>query len=93
MGALGNVDFRNPDHLLKTKAELIESIEVFIEGDADGNDYVAVFFELPGLEDYEVIVNPGANVKTKLDYYVSMYNDDLQLNVNNNVKIVGISFL
>lgn len=30
------MDFKNPDHLLETKAELIESMEVFLEGDAEG---------------------------------------------------------
>ena len=87
------MDFKNPDHLLETKAELIESMEVFLEGDAEGEDFVAVFFELPGVPEYEIIVNPRVNARTKLDYYTNMYNDALQLNANSNVKIVGISFL
>ena len=84
---------KDPDHLVSTKAEFIELIESFIEGDTEGNDCVAVYFELPGLNDVEIIINPRINVPSKLDYYTKMYNDNLELNANNAVKIIGVSTL
>lgn len=87
------MDFKNPDHLLETKAELIQSMELFIEGDAEGDDLVAVFFELPNIVEPEVIVNPRINAQVKLDYYAAMYDDELRLKANPAVKIIGISFI
>jgi hypothetical protein len=84
---------KDPYHLVSTKAEFIELIESFIEGDVEGSDCVAVYFELPGLNDVEIIINPRINVPSKLDYYVKMYNDNLELNTNSAVKIIGVSTL
>ena len=85
--------FKQPDHIVETKADLIELVDQFLEGEIAAEDSIAVFFELPGLVAPEVIVNPRANVSKKLEYYTAAYNDDLQLNNNNAVKIIGISFL
>ena len=85
--------FEQPDHKVETKAELIELVDQFLEGEIEAGDYIVVFFELPGLFAPEVIVNPRANVSEKLEYYTAAYNDDLQLHANNAVKIIGISFL
>ena len=85
--------FEQPDHKVETKAELIELVDQFLEGEIEAGDYIVVFFELPGLSAPEVIVNPRANVSKKLEYYTAAYNDDLQLNANNAVKIIGVSFL
>lgn len=87
------MDFKNPDHLLETKAELIQSMELFIEGDVEGDDLVAVFFELPNIVEPEVIINPRINAQVKLDYYAAMYDDELRLKANPAVKIIGISFI
>jgi hypothetical protein len=85
--------FEQPDHKVETKAELIELVDQFLEGEIEAGDCIVVFFELPGLFAPEVIVNPRANVSKKLEYYTAAYNDDLQLHANNAVKIIGISFL
>ena len=85
--------FEQPEHRVETKAELIELVDQFLEGEITDEDSIAVFFELPGLVAPEVIVNPRANVSKKLEYYAAAYNDNLQLNNNNAVKIIGISFL
>ena len=87
------MDFKNPDHLLETKAELIQSMELFIEGEAEGEDFVAVFFELPNIVEPEVIINPRINAQVKLDYYAAVYDDELRLKANPAVKIIGISFI
>lgn len=84
---------KDPDHLVKTKAEFIEIVESFLEGEIEGSDCIAVYFELPGLEDVEIIINPRVNVATKLEYYTKMYNDNLELNANSAVKIIGVSTL
>ena len=85
--------FEQPDRRVETKAELIELVVQFLEGEIAAEDSIAVFFELPGLFAPEVIVNPRANVSKKLEYYAAAYNDNLQLNNNNAVKIIGISFV
>lgn len=86
-------NFKEPDHKLESKAELIELVDQFLEGEIEAGDCIAVFFELPGLFEPEVIVNPRVNVAKKMEYYAAAYNDELQLNNNNAVKIIGISFL
>ena len=85
--------FREADHLPETKAEFIELVENFLEGEEEGCDCMAVYFKLPNLEANEVIINPKINVANKLEYYTAMYNDKLQLNANPAVQIVGVSFL
>ena len=84
---------KNPDHIIETKAEFIELLESFIEGAEEGKDCVAIYFELPGLTEPEIIVNPIVNVPKKLEYYGAAYNDEMKLNNNNAVKVIGVSFL
>lgn len=84
---------KKADQLVETKAEFLELIENFIEGEEEGQDCVAVYFQLPGLVENEIIINPKVNINKKLDYYGAAYNDDLELHNNKEVKIVGVSFL
>lgn len=40
----------------------------------------------------EIIINTD-DMQNKLNYYMSAYNDDMELNNNNDVKIVGVMFV
>ena len=42
---------------------------------------------LPNIEGHELIINQRVNVPTKVAYYETAYNDDLQLNNNSEVSI------
>lgn len=79
--------------VLETKEELNDLIMKFLDSPEEGDDCIAVFFELPGLTKPEIIINPRANVDEKLAYYNRVYNENLELPANNNVKITGISFV
>jgi hypothetical protein len=41
----------------------------------------------------EIIINPYANIPSKLAYYEQAYNDDLTLKANNNIKIIKYDFV
>lgn len=61
---------------------VIETAIVFGEG-------VGVFIKLPDLEQPELIYNPNANLIDKLHYYTATYNEDLEHQANNSIRIVG----
>lgn len=42
-------------------------------------------------EQEELIINPRANMVKKKEYYNSAYNDDMELNFNNNIKITYVA--
>lgn len=50
--------------------------------------YFCVAISHISLDDLEIIINPLSNLKTKKGYYLSVYNDDLQLVSSADVRIV-----
>lgn len=50
--------------------------------------WVYVVVQIKGNEHNEVIFNPNGNIAAKLEYYNKAYNDELELNTNNGIKIV-----
>ena len=53
-----------------------------------GRGYV-IMVETPDTPEYEIIINPPANLPSKMKYYEKAYNDDLTLKSNPNIKIVN----
>jgi hypothetical protein len=51
---------------------------------------IQVYVEMPSLPMPEMIRNPRENFEAKLKYYKNAYNDDMELNTFNGVKIIGI---
>lgn len=66
---------------------------VFLSAYRCNLNYVGVRVRIEGENPAdEFIINPRANILSKLEYYKSAYNEDLTLKSNPNVKIVGLAY-
>ena len=71
----------------------LNNLEIcFISAMSIGAKYVGVKIWMQGFDDCEVIINPNANFKKKLEYYKTAYNEDLTLKAFNDIKIVGFTY-
>lgn len=52
-----------------------------------GNQTLTVYIESPQLTEREMIVNPPLNLKEKLSYYMTAYDDHLRLKVSKDIRI------
>lgn len=59
-----------------TKAEFTQTVNEGIQRD---KYFMVVKIETEGNPAPEIIINPKENFKQKTDYYVSAYNDDMEL--------------
>ena len=73
-----------------TRKEELE--KVFTEAKNKGID-IGVEVTVPGQEDTELIINRNSSIDNKLSYYMGAYDDDLNLNANQEVKIVGFQMM
>lgn len=64
----------------------------FVEAGITGAKYVGVKIQMQDFADCEVIINPRANFRSKLEYYKKAYNEDLTLKAFNGIKIVGFTY-
>ena len=69
-----------------TKEHLIKTFEEA----KTNNQSVCVEVTIPGQNDTEYIINKNASIENKLAYYLNTYNDNLEHNRNNEVRIVSI---
>lgn len=76
----------NTYYEVESKEELIDIFESCI----DGKNGLEVFVQMPDLPSFEQIYNPIENLPAKLEYYKKAYNDKLELNSFNKIKIVAI---
>lgn len=68
------------------KDSFIKFLETAIENDDRG--YVGIAMRTPStFDEPEIIINTIQNIKSKMDYYVSQYDEDLQMLSNYNVYI------
>lgn len=73
------------------KTELEELLK---KADESSSSYVAVKIETEGSSRPEIIINPCENIKEKLNYYTTAYDDDLVLNSAKGkkcIRIVGVA--
>lgn len=73
-----------------TRKEELE--RVFTEAKNKGMD-IAVEVTVPGQEETELIINKNSSIDNKLSYYMRSYDDNLNLNANPEVKIVGFQMM
>jgi len=66
--------------------------EKFLKGFDGDYKEVAVSVTVPNCPESETIINPKANFEGKKQYYDKAYNDDLELNTFNQIKITGYEF-
>ena len=66
--------------------------EEFLKGFDGDFKLVSVEVTVPNCPTTELIVNPKANFVGKKAYYEKAYNDDLELNTFNQIKIVDYHF-
>ena len=72
-----------------TKEIFKRKFEAYIE---DEVTKVRVFVKMPDLPELEEIHNPLKNLEKKLEYYLKAYNDNMELNSFNEIKIVGLEY-
>ena len=72
------------------KQEFVEAFEKGIEEEFATE--VRVGIQMPDLADLEYIHNGEDNFEAKLEYYKKAYNDNMELNTFNQIKIVSIQF-
>jgi len=53
---------------------------------------VRVFVKMPDLPEFEEIHNPRENLEKKLEYYLRAYDDNMELNSFNEIKIVDLEY-
>ena len=73
-----------------TRKEEMEKL--FAEAKNKGMD-IGVEVTVPGQEETELIINKNSSIDNKLSYYMRSYDDDLNLNANQEVKIVGFQMM
>lgn len=73
-----------------TRKEEMEKL--FAEAKNKGMD-IGVEVTVPGQEETEMIINKNSSIDNKLSYYMRSYDDDLKLNANPEVKIVGFQMM
>ena len=73
-----------------TRKEELE--RVFMKAKNKGMD-IGVEVTVPGQEDTELIINRNSSIDNKLSYYMGAYDDDLNLNANQEVKIVEFQMM
>ena len=73
-----------------TRKEEMEKL--FAEAKNKGMD-IGVEVNVPGQEETEMIINKNSRIDNKLSYYMRSYDDDLNLNANQEVKIVGFQMM
>lgn len=66
--------------------------EEFLKGFDEDYNTVTVEVTVPNCPETELIINPKANFDGKKQYYEKAYNDNLELNTFNQIKIVGYKF-
>lgn len=54
------------------------------------NKSICVEVTIPGQNDTEYIINKNESIENKLEYYLNTYNDKLEHNRNNLVRIVNV---
>ena len=69
-----------------------EMKKLFAEAKNKGMD-IGVEVTVPGQEETELIINKNSSIDNKLSYYMRSYDDDLNLNANQEVKIVGFQMM
>jgi hypothetical protein len=54
--------------------------------------FVGVVIEMDGFPQAEVIINPAANIDSKLEYYKKTYDENLSHKFAPGIKIIGFSY-
>ena len=66
--------------------------EIFKKARETNAEYIFVEVTIPGCEVGEMIINKKENFDFKENFYLNTYNDNLEHNHNNAIKIVGLSY-
>lgn len=51
---------------------------------------VCIEVTIPGQNETEFIINKNSSIDNKLEYYLNTYNENLEHNRNNTIKIVNV---
>ena len=73
----------------KTMQDLREAFELALKEDYP---YIAVEIEMPGFTENEIIINRKGNFESKLKYYESAYDEELNHKHATGIKIVDYDF-
>lgn len=72
------------------KSNLTKMFELAKKNNAQ---YIGVKIKLPNLDKAEIILNPISNFDNKLEYYLNTYDENLEMKINKNIKIIDCFIL
>lgn len=64
----------------------------FDEAKKRESKFVGVVIEMGGFPQAEIIINPAANIDSKLEYYKKTYDENLNHKFAPGIKIIGFSY-
>ncbi len=67
-----------------------ELVNMFISAMENDYNYIAVYVKVKNSKSFEIIINKKSNFKSKLQYYVDAYDDDLKLKTCNDIQILNV---
>lgn len=70
------------------KSELVATVENAI---SDGAKFIGVKMSTFNAPEPEIIINPASNFEVKLNYYKQAYDDNMRLNHNRDIRILGVA--
>ena len=66
-------------------------VNCFTQAEKLNYTYVAVAIDIQGNTQAEIIINHKDNFEAKLNYYLNAYDENLILNADNRIRIVGFT--
>jgi hypothetical protein len=64
----------------------------FMTAHEKGAKFVAIAVDMEGFPEHELIVNKHENILSKLEYYRSTYDENLQHKYSKNIRIFGVTY-
>ena len=74
------------------KLKNMNDLEKIINKAVQENEPLGLLIEIPGFPEPELIINPVANLKKKLEYYQNTYDEKLGHKHAKGIKIIGYTF-
>ena len=72
--------------------EKMSELEFVVKTAINSKQSLGLLIEMPGFESPEMIVNPVENLEKKLEYYKSVYDENLEHKNAKGIKIIGYTF-
>jgi hypothetical protein len=68
---------------------MIDLEKLFNTAKQFGMNYIAIKIKMPGLDNPEITITPKSNFDSRLEYCKMVYDDNLHLKANPDIKIIS----